>query len=428
MVKYFRLVSLALLLSVGMGSVGIAASFDCNKAATDTEIAICDSRELSALDDILGFLWKQLVNKNQANILSQREWLLKRDACGLGYNCISVAYRQNLKKISGINKTLVGWEYNSQILHPYCFIKEWYSSDNFQAYYEHYTGVIENYYHTKNYEDFSKNTGLFFGSTITSYSPIKSSWDESIELAVSTESCANKNSVNLDITNQKVSASNDRDDYYYEILASVSIDLCHKLAPNIIGTCKESYVLKVADWGGGSMGHTSKFIVYGLFDITGDENYIIPLKTFVIGSVGSTESNSVENSFSAWSFPSEDSKSAIHAETFEVDGNSVKVLFEGCYFDDKTKFFPVINTEGSDWHKILGTIWVSTSDGNFKFGRSKLYFKGGRYVLSNLAEFADFTKSILKGEPFSMLVTVNGKENIIRSENKNINIYEELDC
>ncbi len=51
MPQYFRLIVLALLLSVGMGSVGSAASFDCNKATTETEIAICSDPELSALDE-----------------------------------------------------------------------------------------------------------------------------------------------------------------------------------------------------------------------------------------------------------------------------------------------------------------------------------------------------------------------------------------
>ena len=49
MFQHFRLVGLALLLSVGMGSVGSAASFDCSKATTETEIAICGDPELSAL-------------------------------------------------------------------------------------------------------------------------------------------------------------------------------------------------------------------------------------------------------------------------------------------------------------------------------------------------------------------------------------------
>ena len=89
-------------------------------------------------------------------------------------------------------------------------------------------------------------------------------------------------------------------------------------------------------------------------------------------------------------------------------------------------FIPVINTKGSDSDEILGTIWVSTSGGKFEFGRSRLYRNGGRYVLDN--NQAKFTKAILKGKPFNVLVTVGGEESIIKSENPNITIYEELGC
>lgn len=49
--------TLLLLLSVGVGSVGHTASFDCNKATTETELAICADPELSALDDFMGIIW-----------------------------------------------------------------------------------------------------------------------------------------------------------------------------------------------------------------------------------------------------------------------------------------------------------------------------------------------------------------------------------
>jgi uncharacterized protein len=277
-----RTILLALLMAFTM-PVGVAqaASFDCAKAVTETEKAICSDPALSALDDILGFIWKNQKIASKKNIAVQKQWLVKRDTCRLEWECIYTAYRQFLYKLSGINGTLAGWAYNNEILHPYCFIKEWDSSDNFQAYYEHYTGVKEAYYNTKSYESFSENTGLFFGSIITSYEPIKNRWDEIIELAVSMDSCANKTSVNLIIADQKVSATaNDRDDYNYEIVASIGTDLCQKLAPNIIGTCEESYVLKVADWGGGSKGHSVSFMLYGLFNMVDDKKYIIPLKRF----------------------------------------------------------------------------------------------------------------------------------------------------
>ena len=59
MFQYLKSFSLALLLSVGIGSVGKAASFDCNKATTETEIAICGDPELSALDELMGFTYRQ---------------------------------------------------------------------------------------------------------------------------------------------------------------------------------------------------------------------------------------------------------------------------------------------------------------------------------------------------------------------------------
>ena len=57
MAQYLKSLALALLLSAGVGSVGQAASFDCNKATTETEIAICSDPELSALDELVGSIW-----------------------------------------------------------------------------------------------------------------------------------------------------------------------------------------------------------------------------------------------------------------------------------------------------------------------------------------------------------------------------------
>ena len=54
MFKHIRFFSATLLFSIGFNNVITAASFDCNKASTATEHAICDYPELSALDDIMG--------------------------------------------------------------------------------------------------------------------------------------------------------------------------------------------------------------------------------------------------------------------------------------------------------------------------------------------------------------------------------------
>ena len=78
MLQYLKSFSLALLLSVGIGSVGHTASFDCNKATTETEIAICSDPELSALDDLMGALWREL-DPSDSLVVEQKEWLKQRD-------------------------------------------------------------------------------------------------------------------------------------------------------------------------------------------------------------------------------------------------------------------------------------------------------------------------------------------------------------
>ena len=79
MLQHFRLVSLVLLFSAGLGNISMAASFDCNKATTETEIAICNDPELSALDELMGEIWGQTSQSSRA-VNDQLRWLTERDA------------------------------------------------------------------------------------------------------------------------------------------------------------------------------------------------------------------------------------------------------------------------------------------------------------------------------------------------------------
>ena len=78
MLQYFRLVGLALLLSVGIGSVGQAASFDCTKATTEIEIAICADPRLSELDESIASVYFGLNPEGryfQQLVEAQRLWI-----------------------------------------------------------------------------------------------------------------------------------------------------------------------------------------------------------------------------------------------------------------------------------------------------------------------------------------------------------------
>ena len=106
MIHYTRSLCLALLLSISMGSVGKAASFDCNKATTKTEIAICVDFDLSIDDRIISYLFKKhlewrkgreawfsgqaLEVSRQEIITDQTNWLIEiRNVCGDNLDCLA---------------------------------------------------------------------------------------------------------------------------------------------------------------------------------------------------------------------------------------------------------------------------------------------------------------------------------------------------
>ena len=77
-------VSSLLLFAISYFTSVNAASFDCKKASSKTEIAICKNKSLSSLDTELATAYKKLKNKSSSevkNILikSQRKWIKERN-------------------------------------------------------------------------------------------------------------------------------------------------------------------------------------------------------------------------------------------------------------------------------------------------------------------------------------------------------------
>lgn len=87
--------------------IGDAAGFDCAKAASVTEKAICESTVLSKLDSDLSETWKlALATNGDTRDLkaSQRKWLAQRNACGADTTCLIRRYheRQTALKYQGV--------------------------------------------------------------------------------------------------------------------------------------------------------------------------------------------------------------------------------------------------------------------------------------------------------------------------------------
>ena len=182
----------------------------------------------------------------------------------------------------------VGWEYKGKILPNQSFTKEWVSSDNFEEFEEHFKIETKDCWTIEEYgvtfcrsEDFRNNPGKYFGKEIKDLDPIKA-WDGYISLAVSLDA------INFNQPHQikdhgygeGIFQKIDGVEMLYKIIGEVNTEHCMELAPNLSGTCKQSYALWVGDWGGGSMGYKFRAGIYGLFELEDGKEYIIPLKYF----------------------------------------------------------------------------------------------------------------------------------------------------
>ena len=75
-----------------------AASFDCNKAITETEIAICSDPELSALDDLMGAWWMSS-EKTSPVLSAQQKWLIERNKCEPSFVCLKQKYQERFTEL-----------------------------------------------------------------------------------------------------------------------------------------------------------------------------------------------------------------------------------------------------------------------------------------------------------------------------------------
>jgi uncharacterized protein len=82
-----------------------AASFDCDKAESPDEIAVCGNLELSALDSEMGGLWyaysqvPMLMGSNGARHDEAEAFLESRAACGNDVACLTDLYDARIETL-----------------------------------------------------------------------------------------------------------------------------------------------------------------------------------------------------------------------------------------------------------------------------------------------------------------------------------------
>ena len=102
------LIAMALFAGPGAG-VAWAASFDCRKARTADEVAVCSDPLLSELDEIMADFYRRLRHYTQnfdnamglqAQLVDEaRDFLRRRADCGDDRDCLEQAYRTRILEL-----------------------------------------------------------------------------------------------------------------------------------------------------------------------------------------------------------------------------------------------------------------------------------------------------------------------------------------
>ncbi len=102
--RLFAAAAIALIAAVAPAG---AASFDCGKARTADEKAICADRTLSELDVAMATLYgvrmqiPMLMGARGAAQDEQRAWLAERRACGGEVTCLTASYQRRIVELDG---------------------------------------------------------------------------------------------------------------------------------------------------------------------------------------------------------------------------------------------------------------------------------------------------------------------------------------
>jgi uncharacterized protein YjbI with pentapeptide repeats len=75
-------------------------SFDCARAKTDVEKAVCADPKLAALDNALNWLWKRVEHTSE-QMAAQKKWTATRGTCPTGdpKTCIGLAYAERIRQL-----------------------------------------------------------------------------------------------------------------------------------------------------------------------------------------------------------------------------------------------------------------------------------------------------------------------------------------
>ena len=161
-----------------------------------------------------------------------------------------------------------GWTVNNKMINPHCFEVKWRSDDNFEQFADRFNVSLSELY---------PNIGYVFGKQITDFDSIEPSWCkgdagcEEVSLIHPLKECRSES---YRVEGNSIFVEKDFDKKGYELLKSIDVVICEQLAPSIDGKCIEAYVVRVSGY------RIAWYGLYGLFDLNGYGEAIVPLRYF----------------------------------------------------------------------------------------------------------------------------------------------------
>ena len=81
------------------------ASYDCTRADTAAEIAVCDNPALNRLDEDLAVEYRSLLRRlppRRAEMVrqDQRSWIVARDSCRADVRCLRARYQERSARLN----------------------------------------------------------------------------------------------------------------------------------------------------------------------------------------------------------------------------------------------------------------------------------------------------------------------------------------
>ena len=181
----------------------------------------------------------------------------------------------------------VAWKVDGKFIIPECFETVWLSGDNYEAFFDEYIEKLDSsHWDNKKYLKFVVGIGSYLNREIPLNHSIDPGWSgfSSLSLTKSIKGCLSKKphtDVIYEITTFYDGNKYDsQTDIGYEVLENYDVSIGKKLAPHINQKFESIKKVRIAEWGGGSMGHTYSTVTYGLLSIDG-EKILLPLKNHI---------------------------------------------------------------------------------------------------------------------------------------------------